>query len=277
MNMKKTTFAIICYLLFSVSLFSNETTIFAVNTPPSQEVHAGEETVTKKELNVLKKQGVVSREVTVQQLNQEHESQDETIDLITANDDLKNYDLRQNKQDEMVTDEKPHTIRHLLGKPYPGTDIMPKKGDILVTSTGALNGLIGHAGIVINEKSYASIPGFRQHPHIDSIHSWFRYSANTKVIRINHEEKADLAGEWAHDYVKDHPKARYSITMSIQSLDPTYCSKIVWQAYAKTGDAVGHATFTIKAPYGFLKKKIYKTVTPKVIVSEGRKIGGLNF
>ncbi|MED1748609.1 orthopoxovirus pf05708 family protein [Bacillus zhangzhouensis] len=277
MNMKKTTFAIICYLLFSISLFSNETTIFAVNTPPSQEVHAGEETVTKKELNVLKKQGVVSREVTVQQLNQEHESQDETIDLITADDDLKNYDLRQNKQDEMVTDEKPHTIRHLLGKPYPGTDIMPKKGDILVTSTGALNGLIGHAGIVINEKSYASIPGFRQHPHIDSIHSWFRYSANTKVIRINHEEKADLAGEWAHDYVKDHPKARYSITMSIQSLDPTYCSKIVWQAYAKTGDAVGHATFTIKAPYGFLKKKSYKTVTPKVIVSEGRKIGGLNF
>lgn len=62
--------------------------------------------------------------------------------------------------------------------------------------------------------------------------------------------------------------------MSIQSLDPTYCSKIVWQAYAKTGDAVGHATFTIKAPYGFLKKKNYKTVTPKVIVSEGRKILG---
>ncbi|MEK5009561.1 orthopoxovirus pf05708 family protein [Bacillus sp. FSL K6-3312] len=239
MNMKKTIFAIICYLLFSLSLFSNETTIFAVNTPPSQEVHDAEETITKEELNVLKEQGVVSKEVTVQQLNQEHESQDDTIDLITVDDDLKNYGLRQNKQDEMVTDEKPHTIRHLLGKPYPGTNIMPKKGDILVTSTGALNGLIGHAGIVINEKSYASIPGFRQHPNIDSIHSWFRYSANTKVIRINHEEKADLAGEWAHDYVKDHPKARYSITMSIQSLDPTYCSKIVWQAYAKTGERCG--------------------------------------
>ncbi|AMB91678.1 orthopoxovirus pf05708 family protein [Bacillus altitudinis] len=277
MKMKKTVFAIICYLLISFSLFSNETTVFAVSTSTNHDTHSAEETVTKEELSTLKKQGVVSTDVTVQQLNQEQASQDDAIDVITADDDLENYGLRQNKQDEMVTDERPNTIRHLFGKPYPGTDIMPQKGDILVTSTGALNGLIGHAGIVINEKSYASIPGFRQHPNIDSIQSWFRYSANTKVIRINHQEKADLAGDWAHDYVKDHPKARYSITMSIQSLDPTYCSKIVWQAYAKTGDAVGHATFTIKAPYGFLKKKNYKTVTPKVIVSEGRKIGGLNF
>lgn len=275
--MKKTIFAIICYLLFSLSLFSNETTIFAVNMPPSQEVHDAEETITKEELNVLKEQGVVSKEVTVQQLNQEHESQDDTIDLITADDDLKNYGLQQKKQDEFVTDDKPHTIKRLLGKPYPGTDISSKKGDILVTNTDALKGIVGHAGIVINEKSFASIPGFRQHPQLDSILNWFRYNANTKVIRINQEETADLAGEWARDYVKAHPKARYSITMSIQSLDPTYSSKIVWQAYAKTGDAVGHATFTIKTPYGFLKKRSYKTVTPKIIVNEGRTIGGLHF
>lgn len=274
MNMKKTNFVIICYLLFSFSLFTNETTIFAVNSPTAP---AEESPLTKKELNVLKKQGVVSKEVTLQQLNHEHESQDDTIDLISASDDLKDYGLQQNKQDELVTDEKPHTIKHLLGKPYPGTDIMPKKGDILVTSTDALKGIVGHAGIVINEKSFASIPGFRQHPQLDSILNWFRYNANTKVIRINQEETADLAGEWAHDYVKTHPKARYSITMSIQSLDPTYCSKIVWQAYAKTGDAVGHATFTIKTPYGFLKKRSYQTVTPKIIVNEGRKIGGLHF
>lgn len=277
MKLKKTIFSIICYLLFSFSLYSNETTVFAVSTSARQDAHSDGETITKEELNVLKKKGVVSKDVTVQQLNLDQGSQGDAIDVITADDALKNYGLRQNKQDEVVSDEKPHTVRHLLGKPYLGTDIMPQKGDILVTSTGALNGLIGHAGIVINEKNYASIPGFRQHPNIDSIHSWFRYSANTKVIRVNHQEKASLAGDWAHDYVKDHPKARYSITMSIQSLDPTYCSKIVWQAYAKTGDAVGHATFTIKAPYGFLKKKNYKTVTPKVIVSEGRKIGGLHF
>ncbi|MER3127169.1 orthopoxovirus pf05708 family protein [Bacillus pumilus] len=274
MKMKKTTFAIICYLLFSFSLSTNETTVFAVN---SSSAPAEENTVTKKQLNILKKQGAVSKEVTVQQLNQDQASQDDTIELISADDDLKDYGLRQNKQDEMVTDEKPHTIKHLLGKPYPGTDIMPKKGDILVTNTDALKGIVGHAGIVINEKSFASIPGFRQHPRLDSILNWFRYNANTKVIRINQEDTADLAGEWARDYVKTHPKARYSITMSIQSLDPTYCSKIVWQAYAKTGDAVGHATFTIKTPYGFLKKRNYHTVTPKVIVNEGRKIGGLNF
>lgn len=278
MKMKKIAFAIICYLLFSFSLFPNETTVLAVSASSSQEIHhLDDEAITKEELTDLKKQGMLAKGVTVHQLNQDHGSQDEMIDLISADDDLKDYGLRQNKQDEMVSDEKPHTIRHLLGKPYPSTDIMPKKGDILVTSTGALNGLIGHAGIVIDEKNYASIPGFKQHPVIDSIHSWFRHSANTKVIRINHEDKAGLAGDWAHDYVKDNPKARYSITMSIQSLDPTYCSKIVWQAYAKTGDAVGHATFTIKTPYGFLKKRNYKTVTPKVIVSEGRKIGGLNF
>ncbi|TKI25256.1 orthopoxovirus pf05708 family protein [Bacillus pumilus] len=274
MKMKKTNFVIICYLLFSFSLFTNETTIFAVNSPT---VPAEESPLTKKELNVLKKQGVVSKEITLDQLNHEHESQDDTIDLISAGDHLKAYGLQQNKQDEFVTDEKPHTIKRLLGKPYPGTDILPKKGDILVTNTDALKGIVGHAGIVINEKSFASIPGFRQHPQLDSILNWFRYNANTKVIRINQEKTADLAGEWARDYVKAHPKARYSITMSIQSLDPTYCSKIVWQAYAKTGDAVGHATFTIKTPYGFLKKRSYKTVTPKIIVNEGRTIGGLHF
>ncbi|MEB2356999.1 orthopoxovirus pf05708 family protein [Bacillus pumilus] len=274
MKMKKMSSVIICYLLFSFFLFTNETTIFAVNSPT---VPAEENSLTKKELNVLKKQGVVSKEITLDQLNHDHESQDDTIDLISAGDHLKDYGLQQNKQDEFVTDEKPHTIKRLLGKPYPGTDILPKKGDILVTNTDALKGIVGHAGIVINEKSFASIPGFRQHPQLDSILNWFRYNANTKVIRINQEDTADLAGEWARDYVKAHPKARYSITMSIQSLDPTYCSKIVWQAYAKTGDAVGHATFTIKTPYGFLKKRSYKTVTPKIIVNEGRTIGGLQF
>lgn len=274
MKMKKMNLVIICYLLFSFSLFTNETTIFAVNSPTAA---PDESPLTKKELNVLKKQGVVSKEITLDQLNHEHESQDDTIDLISAGDHLKDYGLQQNKQDEFVTDEKPHTIKHLLGRPYPGTNIMPKKGDILVTNTDAVKGIVGHAGIVINEKSFASIPGFRQHPQLDSILNWFRYNANTKVIRINQKEAADLAGEWARDYVKAHPTARYSITMSIQSLDPTYCSKIVWQAYAKTGDAVGHATFTIKTPYGFLKKRSYKTVTPKIIVNEGRTIGGLQF
>ncbi|GLF89563.1 hypothetical protein Saga11_08220 [Bacillus safensis] len=158
MKMKRTIFTIICYFLFSFSLFSNEATIYAVKSPT---VHAEESLMTNEELNVLKKQGVVSQDVTVQQFNQEYASSDDSIDLITADDDLKNYGLRQNKQDELVTDEKPHTLKHLLGKPYPGTDIIPKKGDILVTTTDAVKGLVGHAGIVINEKSFASIPGFR--------------------------------------------------------------------------------------------------------------------
>ncbi len=83
--------------------------------------------MTNEELNVLKEQGAVSQDVTVQQFNQEYASSDDSIDLITADDDLKNYGLRQNKQDELVTDEKPHTLKLLLGKPYPGTDIIPKK------------------------------------------------------------------------------------------------------------------------------------------------------
>lgn len=39
MKVKKTKFVIICYLLFSFSLFTNETTIFAVNSPtaPAEE------------------------------------------------------------------------------------------------------------------------------------------------------------------------------------------------------------------------------------------------
>ncbi|MGM5473983.1 hypothetical protein [Bacillus pumilus] len=102
MKMKKMNFVIICYLLFSFSLFTNETTIFAVNSPT---VAPDESPLTKKELNVLKKQGVVSKKITLDQLNHEHESQDDTIDLISAGDHLKDYGLQQNKQDEFVTDK----------------------------------------------------------------------------------------------------------------------------------------------------------------------------
>lgn len=88
--------------------------MFAVSTSTNHDTHSAEETITKEELSALKKQGVVSTDVTVQQLNQEQASQDDAIDVITADDDLENYGLRQNKQDEMVTDERPNTIRHLL-------------------------------------------------------------------------------------------------------------------------------------------------------------------
>ncbi|MGE6630721.1 YiiX/YebB-like N1pC/P60 family cysteine hydrolase [Bacillus sp. NPDC077027] len=275
-RMRSSVFAIIFFFVFSFYLSPNEYTAFAVEK--ASEKYPSTETISKEELKALKKQGIVDQNVTTKQLNQENQPSNDSIEMVTPDDeDLEAYGLTKSTHDQVITDEKPNSITKLLAKPYPGTDIMPKKGDILITSTGALNGLIGHAGIVISPKTYATIPGFKQQPIIYSIDSWFRMSANTKVIRVNDEELAEKAGGWADDYVQTHPNARYGITLSINSLDPTYCSKIVWQAYAKTGDAVGRAKFTIKAPYGFLKKKSYKTVTPKVIVSEGNKIGGLNF
>ncbi|WP_260985156.1 hypothetical protein [Bacillus pumilus] len=90
-------FVIYCFLLFT-----NETTIFSVNSPSSA---PDESPLTKKELNVLKKQDVVSKEITLDQLNHEHESQNDTIDLISTGDHLKDCDLQQNKQERV----KSHT------------------------------------------------------------------------------------------------------------------------------------------------------------------------
>ncbi|MFB8736395.1 hypothetical protein ACEQPO_30425 [Bacillus sp. SL00103] len=84
------------------------------------------------------------QKITLDQLNHEHESQDDTIDLISAGDHLKDYGLQQNKQDEFVTDEKPHTIKHLLE----GCILVPilylKKGGYLGINTDAVKGIVGH-------------------------------------------------------------------------------------------------------------------------------------
>lgn len=71
---------------------------------------------------------------------------------------------------------------------------------------------------------------------------------HTKVYRVGSSKKAKAAAKWAKDnyYKKNYS---YGINTKINSKNPTYCSKIVWQAY-KSQNLVNTPKSKIATPYG---------------------------
>ncbi|WP_205004510.1 CHAP domain-containing protein [Scopulibacillus daqui] len=160
---------------------------------------------------------------------------------------------------------------HLYAKyyHYPGSKVTPKAGDILVTSSTVSSGIIGHAAIVVNSTEIMEIRGPGYHPKVRSISSWFKSFKNTKVIRINNYTKAKHAAAWAKKYNR---KAKYKITSNLQSTNPTYCSKIVYQAYTKGTSGVfpKYGKGYYWPPYNFLFKRSYHPgLHPKVVYKKG--------
>lgn len=146
---------------------------------------------------------------------------------------------------------------------YPGTKATVKAGDIVVTKTTNCKpnckGITGHAGIVIDSTYIAHISGPGAHPSKISISSWFKKYTSTKVVRTNskYKGKPSKAASWAAKYLKDYPKAKYSITPNLSSKDPTYCSKLVYQAYYYGTGYPILASSGIIHPYAFINKVGY--------------------
>lgn len=235
--------------------------------------------LTEEELQQLKDEGIIGQEVTLDDLVEAQLiPEDDYIEEIDPLGDNLDYHLTTDKNGNLIDTfdrYSPFAIAYF----YPDSMTSARSGDILITNNTVSSGILGHAGIVTSDGlNYASIRNSKSNPEVNSLHSWFEDYPNTKVIRINDSSKANLAGTWAKNYVKNNPNADYGITLAINSLDPTYCSKIVWQAYAKTSNAVGTASTTIKAPYGFLKKSNYKNgVTAKLIYQQGSDFGSGDF
>ncbi|MCY7800819.1 hypothetical protein [Bacillus haynesii] len=151
-------------------------------------------------------------------------------------------------------------------------------GDILVTSDGALWGLVGHTAIVSSPNQIMEITGKGDHPTNKSISNWFKKKNRpTKVVRINNKHKAELAGYWAHMY---NPKATYGfvngMNFELYNTEKTYCSKIVYQAYSIGSGVFPTAELVAKqdaiTPYFFLYKGNWPSkYNPKLVYSNGMK------
>lgn len=124
---------------------------------------------------------------------------------------------------------------------YPGTSVTAKPGDILVTKKSSCKtncrGITGHAGIVVNNDYVVHIAGIGHHPTKIKLATWFSKYTSTTVVRTTDKYRGDVKGavKWAEDYIKKYPNAEYKITPNLVSKDPTYCSKLVYQAYKYGG------------------------------------------
>ncbi|CAK1551609.1 unnamed protein product [Leptosia nina] len=121
-----------------------------------------------------------------------------------------------------------------------------RKGDILITGRG-IGGLIGHAAIMTTDYWVLEMPGGRgwntglkNNNRQISKHAWFDQHRSdwTTVYRNRDRAVAQQAAVWAdHNYYNPRGGAKktihvtYRITTDIRSKNPSYCSKLVIQAY----------------------------------------------
>ncbi len=106
-----------------------------------------------------------------------------------------------------------------------------KKGDILISNRTSKNGLTGHSGIALSSTTVLHISGPGYFPQVESLANFKKkYKKTLSVYRVPNSKVANAAANWASSrYVGK--KYSYFITDNIKSVNPTYCSKIVFQAY----------------------------------------------
>ncbi|MCD2224662.1 hypothetical protein LAX75_07815 [Listeria cossartiae] len=122
---------------------------------------------------------------------------------------------------------------------YKGYNI--KKGDILITNGTSSSGLLGHAAIANGNEYILDIPGKGETTRQRTTGWWMdHYDTRgwVKVYRLKDSSVANAAASWADkNYYSTNGTSKqnifpeYGMTGSRYSKKPTYCSKIVLQAY----------------------------------------------
>ncbi|MGC4379343.1 hypothetical protein WD019_20875, partial [Fictibacillus sp. Mic-4] len=128
-----------------------------------------------------------------------------------------------------------------------------KKGDILITDATSLYGLTGHAAIATTDNYILDAPGYKiqtsrgmkKTTRQSKVKDWLNQYNNTRggtvwVYRVSSKYSwvANAAADWAdrHYYSSTGSATQnifpsYGINLYTKDTDPTYCSKIVYQAY----------------------------------------------
>ncbi len=126
-----------------------------------------------------------------------------------------------------------------------GTDIEP--GDIFVTNATSSLGLTGHAAIVVDTSGdVATIDGYGDYPTLHSFdYFWNKENGQIDVVHYTKSSSSSqAAANWALNYVYECPDSFYNVTSNLYSVndgDPTYCSKIVFDAwYFGSGVTLSH-------------------------------------
>ncbi len=203
------------------------------------------------DINVLDSFDELESEIPVPNVLMDIETSNEVPEIL--NTSLRNFSLMSASDDMDVFGDMDATATR-------GPAL--KKGDILVSNGTSSFGLTGHAGIAISSSQVLHIPGKNSNPLVISTKQWQdRYgivrgqkegnNTHTKVYRVGSTANAGKAAEWAESNYKGK-KYGYGVTTNLLSKDPTYCSKIVWQAYNSIG-AVTTPSSKIATPYGLPK------------------------
>lgn len=156
-----------------------------------------------------------------------------------------------------------------------------KAGDIFITNATVSSGIVGHAGIAINDTYVLHIPGPNKTTQLLTLSDWkSKYAGSngtTWVHRVNSSDLASKAANWAlKNYYNSsgstssqNIKPKYEITTAISSTDPTYCSKIVYQAYYNADQNVDgtwvYKKTGIVPPY-HLRSNVFYQTPPEVAV-----------
>lgn len=134
-----------------------------------------------------------------------------------------------------VEEVKPALVKGV----YKGYNV--RKGDILVTNGTSAPGVLGHTAIANGNEYILDIPRPGETTRQQPTSKWMTYYDNkgwVKVYRINDSSVANAAANWAdRNYYSSSGSSvqnkwpKYGLTGSRYATNPTYCSKIVLQAY----------------------------------------------
>jgi len=225
-----TTFLIVLLIFSNVENVSAAESITKVNNAE----------ITDEEFQEFKSKGYYGEDVTLEMLNQPYER--------------KSLLLLEEKSQEI-------TINSL-------DNYTPKAGDILITNDTSYGGITGHTGIVTSSGKILHYPNPNVGIKHETLAQWNARYDKTNVWRVSSSIIANKAASWAYlNYYATNSDAEYQINTDLYSKDPTYCSKLVWQAYYYgAGSSVIDAPLTkIVRPYDL---PAYFTSYPNLIVQE---------
>jgi hypothetical protein len=216
-------------------------TIFVLHVP-TQASAANTNVNLQAEYNEGIKTGGISKEISFEQWNS----------IINKNE----KDLEKLKSNAIKLDKK--------ATAYSNFSI--QAGDILITDATSSYGLTGHAAIAIDHDFILDIPGLNTTTREMLASDWLnQYTAHGTVwvyrVPSAYTYVANAAATWADThYYSTYGGAQnifpsYGVTLATKSLNPTYCSKIVYQAYYYGSGNLPFmipAAATVITPYGLI-------------------------
>ncbi|KRM49874.1 hypothetical protein FC95_GL000287 [Lentilactobacillus kefiri DSM 20587 = JCM 5818] len=129
-----------------------------------------------------------------------------------------------------------------------------KPGDIVTTNKTSSAGLTGHAGIVAPNGKVLTINGYGQHPVLESKTKWERMArGQNNWVKVWHEKNSAARNRASRIAMKlyhgkNYKRIKYGFGGGLGYTKRTYCSKIVYQAYAFQDSSRHSIGFKIKNP-----------------------------